>query len=195
MEQVASVFRGGIFDYSGIKGDTGNTLYRIHRAVSRSLIFSCWSVGWLVYPAGHVWIYGIMSWLLGWQHTIYTTEYEPKSMIGYEQRIVRPSSIIVIIQLIFLAIYIAVLAMLTLIYIKAINPTHSGSGSSHQSHHHQNVSGGSGHWIVYLLLLSRRMQSIFVLGFFNDCIAVAIFYCCVIACMYNRWTIACLLFR
>ncbi|KAJ2728174.1 dolichyl-P-Man:Man(5)GlcNAc(2)-PP-dolichol alpha-1,3-mannosyltransferase [Coemansia sp. BCRC 34962] len=99
------------------------------------------ATGPLVYPAGFVWIFGLL-----WQATDG----------GQNIRLA---------QYVFLAIYVATQALLVAMYRRARVPPA----------------------LVGLLVLSRRLHSIYVLRLFNDCVAMAFAYVAVLAMCDRRW--------
>ncbi|KAJ2789573.1 dolichyl-P-Man:Man(5)GlcNAc(2)-PP-dolichol alpha-1,3-mannosyltransferase [Coemansia linderi] len=99
------------------------------------------ATGPLVYPAGFVWIFGLL-----WQATDG----------GQDIRLA---------QYVFLGIYVATQVLLLAIYQKARVPP---------------VLAG-------LLVLSRRLHSIYVLRLFNDCVAMVFAYIAVLAMCDRRW--------
>ncbi|GAM88532.1 hypothetical protein ANO11243_065650 [Dothideomycetidae sp. 11243] len=103
MQQVAQI-NAGERNYAKIRGDTGP----------------------LVYPAGHVWIYRLLSTITSDGSDIFTA------------------------QLVFAALYLVTLATVMLCYHRARVPP----------------------YVFPLLVLSKRLHSVYVLRLFNDCWAV-----------------------
>ena len=126
--------RNGEYDYVNIHGDTGP----------------------VVYPAGFIWLFMVFKTLVQWDHTLFTTEYIPKnftltindpktytSPTNYELRTVRPTGRIILLQLLFAGIYLAGNGVIASLYQRTKTMPW---------------------WSMYLLLASRRIHSIFVLG-------------------------------
>ena len=90
MEEVAGVLVRCDTDYAALRGDTGP----------------------LVYPAGFVWLYGALYLATGWDHVRMTTEYVPKNISGYAERVLRPAGRVLGAQLLFLCLYVALAALL-----------------------------------------------------------------------------------
>eukprot|EP00742_Colponemidia_sp_Colp-10_P006022 GILJ01006446.1.p1 GENE.GILJ01006446.1~~GILJ01006446.1.p1 ORF type:complete len:423 (-),score=36.81 GILJ01006446.1:169-1437(-) len=153
MEQVASVFQDGQLDYTQIKGDTGP----------------------LVYPAGHVWLFGMLYYITGWDHHTFTTiDVTHRDAIpGYEHRNVLPLGRLRLIQCLYLCLYIFLLSLLLHLYRRGRTiPVKA----------------------YFLLSLSRRVHSIFVLGFFNDCFAMSFLYLSIYFMLQDSWMVGCVWF-
>ncbi|KAJ2873738.1 dolichyl-P-Man:Man(5)GlcNAc(2)-PP-dolichol alpha-1,3-mannosyltransferase [Coemansia aciculifera] len=99
------------------------------------------ATGPLVYPAGFVWIFGLL-----WRATD----------CGRDIRLA---------QYVFLGIYVATQALVLAMYRRARIPP----------------------VLVGLLVMSRRLHSIYVLRLFNDCVATAFAYMAVFAMCDRRW--------
>ena len=68
--------------------------------------------GALVYPAAHVYIHSALLLATRWNPVLWTTEYTPKLIAGYERRIERPTGTIAAIQAAYLALYFVLLCEL-----------------------------------------------------------------------------------
>lgn len=72
--------------------------------------------GALVYPAAHVYIHAALAWLTGWRPALWTTEHEPKGIVGYEARTVRPDGLLRAVQAGYLVLHVATLVAVWLFY-------------------------------------------------------------------------------
>ena len=164
MEQVAQV-KNGEYDYQHIHGATGP----------------------VVYPAGFIWLFMLFKTLFQWDHTVFTTEYIPKnftleieidpetyrSATNYDVRTVRPTGRILALQLMFTMIYLVGNQLM---------------GSLYQQ------TKTMPWWSLYLLMCSRRIHSIFVLGLFNDCWAQFLLIVSIYYFVQDRWETGCVFF-
>ena len=153
MEQTHQVLSERQYDYARLRGDTGP----------------------LVYPAGFVWLFGGLSKLSQWNHTLHTTEYVPKPQFAdkYPARVVRPRVRVLILQGVFALVYLGGNALLARAYQRTKTMPW---------------------WGVFLLMCSRRVHSIFVLGLFNDCWAVLLLVVALHFLLQDRWPRACVFF-
>ena len=75
--------------------------------------------GPLVYPAAHVYIHTALAKISGWQPSLWTTEYIPKAIPGYEGRDVRPHSLIRKLQFGYMVVHLLTFVALWFIYADA----------------------------------------------------------------------------
>lgn len=150
MEQASMIMQGQL-NYSAVRGDTGP----------------------LVYPAGHVAVYAGIHAATRWNVTHWTTEYEPKAIPGYEQRVHRPAGTIFALQLLFLALYAALTGL-------------HGAGLVQHT--------GLPWWLWLLVVLARRSRTVFVLGLFNDGVAAVCMAAALLAMSRRRWSAGCVAF-
>ena len=149
--------RGGEYDYSKLHGDTGP----------------------IVYPAGFVWLFMLLKSIFQWDHKLYTTEYIPKnftdigleakgyvSTTNYEDRTVRPYGTMIALQLLFTLLYLCGNGIIATLYER---------------------SKTMPWWSPFLLVCSRRIHSIFVLGLFNDCWATVLLVVSLYFIVKDRW--------
>jgi alpha-1,3-mannosyltransferase len=131
--------------------------------------------GALVYPAGFVWLYTLFYKVFQWDYVHFTTEYPEsrKNISGYDARTIRPAGRMYGIQVMHFVLYLMVLTLLFRIYRRTRNlPPYA----------------------FPLLVLSRRVHSIFVLGFFNDCFALFFFLLALDRYTLNKWFLGCVLY-
>jgi len=131
--------------------------------------------GALVYPAGFVWLYTIFYKLFQWDYVHFTTEYPEsrKNISGYDERTIRPTGRMYSIQFMHLILYLVVLTLLFRIYrrTRKLPP-----------------------YAFPLIVLSRRVHSIFVLGFFNDCFALLFFLLALDRYTLDKWFLGCIFY-
>ena len=131
--------------------------------------------GALVYPAGFVWLYTVFYKLFQWDYVHFTTEYPEsrKNISGYDERTIRPTGRMYSIQIMHMFLYLIVIALLFRIYrrTKQISP-----------------------YVFPLVILSRRVHSIFVLGFFNDCFALFFFLLSLDRFTVDKWFLGCIFY-
>ena len=133
--------------------------------------------GPLVYPGGFVWLFSFFYYLTWWDEEKFTTEYIPKNISGYEQRDYRPPYRMVAIQVLYSIVYIStrmlVLRLASKIKVRGkVMPK----------------------WALVLFCISRRLHSIFVLGFFNDCFATLFLLVAINYFVDERWSRGCVFF-
>ncbi|KAI5806721.1 glycosyltransferase [Peziza echinospora] len=104
--------------------------------------------GPLVYPAGHVYIYSLLYKLTDQGRDVFTA------------------------QVVFVGLYLATLALVMAIYIKAKVPP----------------------YILPLLVLSKRLHSIYILRLFNDCFSVLFLLLSLLTYQHRLWTLGSALF-
>ena len=123
MQQV-SMWRGGEWDYSKLRGDTGP----------------------LVYPAWHLYIYTVLHWVTKGGEDVFLA------------------------QCIFGVVYMATLAVVFACYRRA----------------------GAPFWLLGLLVLSKRLHSVFLLRLFNDCWVTLTLWISIYAMQRRSWEVAAL---
>jgi alpha-1,3-mannosyltransferase len=79
---------------------------------------------------------------------------------------------IVLAQYLFVALYLGTLTLVLAVYRRA----------------------GAPPWILPMLVLSKRLHSIFMLRLFNDCFVVALLFAAILCYQERRWTVGSLLF-
>lgn len=129
--------------------------------------------GPLVYPGGFVAVYYVLSELTAWDYVHETTEYVPKNISGYDERTLRPVAKMFAVQLIFLALYLCVIGIIVDLCRKT-----------------KTMPQGA----LLLVLASRRIRSIFFLGFYNDCFAMTFAFLAVWFFVKDRWAMGCVLY-
>jgi alpha-1,3-mannosyltransferase len=129
--------------------------------------------GPLVYPAGFVWLFMLLKAIFQWDHKLYTTEYIPKNFTGYEDRTIRPLGRMLALQTLFTVMYLCGNGII---------------GSLYQR------SKTMPWWSIMLLMSSRRIHSIFVLGLFNDCCATFLLIVALYYLVKDRWEVGCIFF-
>lgn len=124
--------------------------------------------GPLVYPAGFVWLFMLLKSMFQWDHKLHTTEYIPKNFTGYEDRTVRPYGKMIALQLMFTLLYLCGNGIIATLYER---------------------SKTMPWWSLFLLVCSRRIHSVFVLGLFNDCWATVLLVVSLYYIVKDRWEI------
>ena len=152
MEEVEGPLVHNNWDYTQLKGDTGP----------------------LVYPAGFVWLYGVLRWIsMGGIHQyFFNQEFVLRSPL-------EPASIRVV-QYIFIGMYVTTQFLVFSLY-KLASPSRVPP------------------WTVILLCISKRMHSLYALRLFNDCWAMFFLYLALyIWCKYSnkwwKWPIGCIFY-
>lgn len=154
----------GELDYKHLHGDTGP----------------------LVYPAGFVWLFMLFKAIFQWDHTLYTTEYVPKNFTEFEHdlnvyhsetdytnRNVRPFGRMIALQLMFTGVYLCGNGIVARLYQRTKTMPW---------------------WSVFMLMCSRRIHSIFVLGLFNDCWSTLLLIIALYYYVEDRWEMGCIFF-
>jgi len=151
MEQAAMI-EGGERNYSNVRGDTGP----------------------LVYPGGHALLHVVMRRAYGWDTRNWTTEYGhslDSKPPGYDHRTHRPDGVIRSVQLLYVGLYGATLAVSAGLF---------------------RVAGVSWVWMP-VLAFGRRARNIYGLGLFNDCWAMLFALSGVLCAGTDSWSAATLL--
>ena len=131
--------------------------------------------GPLVYPAGFVWLFDGLSRISNWNYTLHTTEYIPKPQFAekYPGRVVRPLGRMIALQALFALVYLLCIGLLARSYQR---------------------SKTMPWWGIFLLMCSRRVHGIFVLGLFNDCWAVLFLVVSLHFLLKDKWITGCIFF-
>lgn len=165
MEQAQMVLDGER-NYTAIRGDTGP----------------------LVYPAGHVLVYGSILKLTGWNASHWTTEYSPKDIPGYEGRTHRPHALLFRLQCVFAAAYTLTLGI-WLYFITRIMPSFKWQGAWKALDY-----GARLLTILVGVLKGRRARQVFALGLFNDAVAATVIAVALLLLSRRRWLAGCVLY-
>ena len=165
MEQAQMVWDGER-NYSAIRGDTGP----------------------LVYPAGHLAVYGSILKLTGWNTTTWTTEYSPKDIQGYQDRTHRPHEVLFRLQCVFAAGYALTLGIWMYFITRAMPPLRwKGVWNA--------IDYASRLLTIFVgVLKGRRARHVFALGLFNDAAAATVVALALLLLSRRRWLGGCLLY-
>ena len=120
--------------------------------------------GPLVYPAGHVWIYSVLWWVT--------------DQGSYTKRA----------QWIFGGVYVSVTAVVLAIYRQVFVEEKKRKRNTEGD---GNIQENPPVWIVGLLVLSKRVMSLFVLRLFNDGFEILFVYIAILFMVKNKWKAAC----
>jgi alpha-1,3-mannosyltransferase len=150
MEEVEGPLVHDNWNYTELKGDTGP----------------------LVYPAGFVWLYGVLRWIAtGGYHTLYDSSVPLRSPLD--------ATSIRVVQYIFVGMYVTTQGLVFNLYQRA-------------------ASSRVPPWACVLLCVSKRMHSLYALRLFNDCWAMFFLYLAMhlFTCQkkWYKWPLGCIMF-
>lgn len=123
------------------------------------------ATGPLVYPAAHLYIYSVL---------FYLTDEGRNILLA---------------QILFGGVYLATLALVLACYQKAEVCSTSVSCNYREGSYSFYLSTKAPPYIFPLLILSKRLHSIFLLRLFNDCFAVAALFLAIYAYQRRVWTV------
>ncbi len=165
MEQ-AQMVADGQRNYTAIRGDTGP----------------------LVYPAGHLVVYGSILKITGWDTTRWTTEYSPKNITGYESRTHRPDSVLFSLQIVFAGAYAVTLGIWLGFISRALPPLQWKGVWAALDYAARLLT------IVVGVLKGRRARQVFALGLFNDAVGATVIALALVFLSRRRWLAGCLMY-
>eukprot|EP00823_Brevimastigomonas_motovehiculus_P004933 TRINITY_DN3381_c0_g1_i1.p1 TRINITY_DN3381_c0_g1~~TRINITY_DN3381_c0_g1_i1.p1 ORF type:complete len:450 (+),score=48.78 TRINITY_DN3381_c0_g1_i1:99-1448(+) len=129
------------------------------------------------YPAGFVGVYAFFSWLFDWNHTppMTSTDSISKVISTDDQRMDHSIAQVFVVQLTFLLLYLLSMYLIVKIYtMKDQNRPPTA--------------------VILLLCCSRRIHAIWLLGFYNDAIAMLFLYFSIFLFVTDRWNAGCVAF-